>query len=59
MYLADLKVQDQIITIKTINTNNKTIPAIIVLANTALLKGHIANNLKNDTLIGITITGYL
>jgi hypothetical protein len=56
--MADPECRDWITTIETISAGGFTIPAMIILAGSVLLEKHFDNNLKENTLLGITSIGY-
>lgn len=58
VYLADPDVRDWVTTIETISAGGRAIPAMIILAGSVMLEKHFDNDLDNDTLFGITSTGY-
>ena len=59
VYLADPEVRDWVTTIETISAASKTIPAMLILFGSIMLQKHFDNDLDNNTLFGITHSGYL
>jgi DDE superfamily endonuclease len=58
VYLADPDVRDWVTTIETISAGGERIPAMLILAGQTHLEKFFANDLEDDTLLGVTTTGY-
>jgi hypothetical protein len=58
VYLADPEIRDWVTTIETIGAGGTTIPSMIILAGSVMLEKHFQNDLDDNTLLGITVTGY-
>jgi len=58
VYLVDLEVRDWVTTIETISAGGWTIPAMIILSSAVMLEKHFSNDLDDNTLFGITSSGY-
>jgi hypothetical protein len=58
VYLANPEVRDWITAIETISANGKTIPPMLILSGSIMLEKHFDNDLDDNTLFGITHSGY-
>ena len=59
IYLIDPNNQESLTIVETISTNSSTIPLILILKGNVLLEKYFENDLKNDTLLTTSPSGYL
>ena len=58
VYLADPDNQESITAVETVCADCNTIPPMLILKEDVLLERHFENDLENETLFAISLTGY-